>query len=63
MVNNAKAAADMLYALLSRDRGRAQPVLREWIAPDYFTAWTLSQQLAQAWGGYGTPSGHMPSEG
>ena len=63
MVNNAKAAADMLYALLSRDRGRPQPVLREWIDPDYFTAWTLSQQLAQAWAGYGTPSGHMPTEG
>jgi hypothetical protein len=63
MVNNAKAAADTLYALLSRDRARPQPVLKEWIDTDYFTAWTLSQQLAQAWAGYSTPGGRMPSEG
>ncbi|MEV6632198.1 transposase [Actinoplanes sp. NPDC051470] len=50
-LNNARTAADVIYQLLHRDRVRpGQPVL-SWLDPDYFTAWSLFDGLAQDWAG------------
>lgn len=63
-LNNAKTATDLLYSALSQDRDRSQPALdRRWLDKGYFTEWTLSQQLAQSWAGYGRSQGHRPEEG
>ncbi|TCC36273.1 transposase [Kribbella speibonae] len=62
-LGHARTAADVIYQLLQRDRGRAgKPVLR-WMDPDYFTAWGLFDDLAQDWAGYGRPSGGKPKPG
>lgn len=50
-LNNARTASDVIYQLLHRDRVRpGQPVL-SWLDPDYFTAWSLFDGLAQDWAG------------
>jgi hypothetical protein len=61
--NNAKTAADLIYSLLQIDRDRKPSALLGWIDEHYFTDWTLSQQLAQAWAGYGRPRGPTPKRG
>lgn len=61
--NNAKTAADLMYSLLQIDRFRKPKALLGWIDEDYFTGWTLSQQLAQSWAGFGRPRGHVPDPG
>jgi hypothetical protein len=65
-LGTAMTAVDMLYGVLSRDRDRNPAALdKRWLDTGYFTDWTLTQQLAQSWAGYGpkTSRGHMPSEG
>jgi hypothetical protein len=61
--NNAKAAVDLMYSLLQLDRERKKPVLQGWIDDDYFTGWTLSQRLAQAWAGFAPIRGNKPRDG
>jgi hypothetical protein len=61
--NNAKTAADLMYSLLQIDRFRRPKALLGWIDEDYFTGWTLSQQLAQSWAGFGRARGHIPQAG
>jgi hypothetical protein len=61
--NNAKTAADLMYSLLQIDRFRKPKALLGWIDEDYFTDWTLSQQLAQSWAGFGRPRGPTPTPG
>jgi pPIWI RE three-gene island domain Z len=65
-LDNATIAVDILYSALSRDSARPQPALsRRWLDKAYFTEWTLSQQLAQSWAGYGpvASTSHRPIEG
>jgi pPIWI RE three-gene island domain Z len=61
--NNAKTAVDLMYLLLQIDRARKPQALLGWIDEDYFTDWTLSQQLAQSWAGFGRAKGHAPRPG
>lgn len=61
--NNAKTAADLMYLLLQIDRFRKPKALLGWIDEDYFTDWTLSQQLAQSWAGFGRSRGYTPTPG
>ncbi|WP_152553655.1 pPIWI_RE_Z domain-containing protein [Saccharopolyspora rectivirgula] len=65
-LNKANDAVDIIYSALSRDSDRPQPALsRRWLDKAYFTEWTLSQQLAQSWAGYGSvkPNTHQPQQG
>jgi len=53
--NNAKSAVDLIYMLLRIDLARSRHgggYLFGWLDMDYFTDWTVSQQLAQAWSGF-----------
>ncbi len=52
-LNNARTAADIIYQLLHRDRARAGRPVLNWVDPDYFTAWSLFDKLAQDWAGLG----------
>jgi len=61
--NNTKTAVDLMYLLLQIDRARKPQALLGWIDEDYFTDWTLSQQLAQSWAGFGRAKGHAPQPG
>lgn len=66
ILDNANIALDILYAALSRDGARPQPALsRRWLDKAYFTEWTLSQQLAQSWAGFGPAksNSHRPVDG
>lgn len=47
-MNTVSSAADRLYAMLMQ-----LPDVREWVLADYFSAWTLQEQLLEAW--YPTP--------
>ncbi|MFD0583127.1 transposase [Dactylosporangium darangshiense] len=62
-LNAARAAADIAYHLLQLDRRRPRGVLRKWVDGDYFTEWTLFQQLAEDWAGFAPVSGRRPREG
>ncbi|GLW08717.1 hypothetical protein Misp01_38470 [Microtetraspora sp. NBRC 13810] len=65
-LDNANIAVDIMYSALSRDSARPQPALsRRWLDKAYFTEWTLSQQLAQSWAGFGPAksNSHHPVEG
>ncbi len=65
-LDNANIAVDIVYSALSRDGARPQPALsRRWLDKAYFTEWTLSQQLAQSWAGFGPAksNSHRPVEG
>jgi hypothetical protein len=65
-LDNANNAVDILYAALSRDAARPQPMLsRRWLDKAYFTDWTLAQSLAQTWAGYGSARSntHQPTQG
>jgi restriction endonuclease in pPIWI_RE module len=61
--NNTKTAVDLMYLLLQIDRARKPQALLGWIDEDYFTDWTLSQQLAQSWAGFGGGKGRKPRPG
>jgi pPIWI RE three-gene island domain Z len=61
--NNTKTAVDLMYLLLQIDRARKPQALPGWIDEDYFTDWTLSQQLAQSWAGFGRAKRHAPEPG
>ncbi|MFI6324793.1 hypothetical protein ACIBG8_45220 [Nonomuraea sp. NPDC050556] len=60
--NTAKTAVDLMYMLLRIDTSRKPQHLARWIDEDYFTDWTLAQQLAQSWCGY-PPIGGKPKPG
>ncbi|GAA5117993.1 hypothetical protein [Haloechinothrix salitolerans] len=65
-LDNANIAVDIMYSALSRDGARPQPALsRRWLDKAYFTEWTLSQQLAQSWAGFGPSktNTHRPVDG
>ncbi len=64
---HAKTAAAIIYQVLQRDRAVPnRPVLNS-IEQDYFTAWSLFDQLAQEWAGHslehGGGHGSRPAEG
>ena len=62
--NNTKTAVDLMYLLLQIEAVRASRMaLLGWIDEDYFTDWTLSQQLAQSWAGFGGGKGRKPRPG
>lgn len=62
-LNHARTAADVIYQLLQRDRARAGKPVLNWLDPDYFTAWTLFNSLAQDWAGYTDTSRRKPEPG
>ncbi|MEV1328426.1 transposase [Micromonospora costi] len=62
-LNQARSAADIIYQLLQRDRVRAGRPVLNWLDPDYFTAWTLFNSLAQNWAGYTLAKGRKPDPG
>jgi hypothetical protein len=65
-LDNANIAVDIMYSALSRDAARPHSALsRQWLDKAYFTEWTLSQQLAQSWAGFGPTktSNPRPEEG
>ncbi|BCY13183.1 transposase [Actinoplanes sp. L3-i22] len=53
-LNNARTAADIIYQLLHRDRVRAGRPVLSWVDPNYFTAWSLFDNLARDWAGLGS---------
>ncbi|GGN18722.1 hypothetical protein FHR83_004042 [Actinoplanes campanulatus] len=52
-LNNARTAADIIYQLLHRDRVRPDRPVLSWVDPNYFTAWSLFDDLAKDWAGLG----------
>ncbi|MBF6238720.1 transposase [Nocardia otitidiscaviarum] len=64
-LTTAMTAVHMMYGLLSTDQNRTPKALdRRWLDTGYFTEWTLSQQLAQSWAGYGPRGrGNQPIQG
>jgi hypothetical protein len=62
-VQHAQTAATIIYQLLQRDRTRpGRPVLST-LDRDYFTAWSLFDQLAQEWAGHASGVHARPAEG
>lgn len=63
-LSTAMSAVHLMYGLLSADQEHPPPALdRRWLDTGYFTEWTLSQQLAQSWAGYGPRRGNQPTPG